>query len=177
MNGQEIDCVAATEEVTHLVMCTVSRKLDKFRHDVDKLTKAGRFLAQHGDTVKLWEVTLDEPTADQRELAKKHAVTALSIAEFRRALIHADQYFELRKHYRFGSAIDPVCRHRFVSNRLNRLLTKRPADHQRRAADSRVRVVGMDRFNLADRCPATDDPTRTRVTIPGPADRPLRRAI
>ena len=107
VNGQEIDCVAETEEVTHLVMCTVSRKLDKLRADVDKLVKAGRHLSQRGHTTKLWAVTLDEPTADQKEYAKRSAVVTVSVAEYRRALINAEQYFDLRSRYRFGSAADP----------------------------------------------------------------------
>lgn len=108
INGQEVDIRCDTEDVTHLIMCTVSRRIDKIRTDVEKLGKAARFLQGQGVTTKTWIITQEEPTADQREIAKKAHVQALSYAEFRRSLIDVPQYFSRRAEYRFGSAVDPV---------------------------------------------------------------------
>jgi hypothetical protein len=108
ISGQEIDIVCETEDVTHLIMCTIERKTQKVKSDVEKLGKAARFLQSQGILARQWEITREEPTADQREIARSASVTLHSIAEFRRSLINIDEYFDLRSKYRFGSAADPV---------------------------------------------------------------------
>jgi hypothetical protein len=79
IDHQEIDSVCRTEEIVHLLMCTTERKVDKVRKDVAKLIKARESLQRQGETVKLWEVTEEEPTADQRRCARGAGVEILSL--------------------------------------------------------------------------------------------------
>jgi hypothetical protein len=108
INHQEIDSVCRTEELTHLLMCTIERKLDKVREDVDKLLKARDFLQRQHETVKLWEITKHEPTADQRACARAAGVEILSIESFQSRLINPELYFPARRNHSFGSAVDPT---------------------------------------------------------------------
>jgi len=57
--------------------------------------------------VKLWIVTKEEPTADQRTFCKEKGIEILSISEFRRRIIDASQYLEIRNSHPFGSATNP----------------------------------------------------------------------
>src|SRR5207249_3810248 len=93
IDRQEIDCVCRTEEVIHLLMCTTEHKADKVRKDVAKLVKARDTLQRQGETVKLWEVTKDEPNADQRACTRADRVEILSLESFRRRLINPEAYF------------------------------------------------------------------------------------
>lgn len=108
IDRQEIDCVCRTEEVTHLLMCTIERRVDKVRHDVAKLVAAGKSLQGKHETVKLWEITKEEPTADQRAYARPVGVEILSLDAFLKRLIDPKAYFAARRNYSFGSAVDPV---------------------------------------------------------------------
>ena len=107
INNDEIDCVCRTEDLTHLIECTTDGKMEKFRTQVTKLTNAKNYLERNGTTVKLWSVTKDEPTPQQRSYAKGNRVTALSFQQFKRRLLDSEQYLEARWQYRFGSAADP----------------------------------------------------------------------
>ena len=66
-----------------------------------------------GRVYKGWFVTLEEPTADQRTVAKDIAakknvqLTALSYDSFRSRLIDATAYLSARSAYPFGSVRDP----------------------------------------------------------------------
>ena len=107
INNDEIDCVCRTEELVHLIECTTDGRMNKFRHQVDKLIGAKRHLERSGHTVKMRIVTVDEPSPQQRSSARSEGITALSIREFKRGLLNSQQYIEARWKYRFGSAIDP----------------------------------------------------------------------
>jgi hypothetical protein len=108
IDHQEIDSVCRTEEVVHLLMCTIERRVDKVRKDVRKLIKARDWLQRQGETVKLWEITKEEPTADQRAQARPAGVEILSLETFQARLIDAAAYFDARRSYHFGSAVDPI---------------------------------------------------------------------
>ena len=107
INSDEIDCVCRTEELIHLIECTTERRMEKFRLQTSKLQNAKRYLENNGETVKLRIVTLYDPTPEQRSNARGLGITALSLHEFRRALLDSRQYIESRRNYRFGSASDP----------------------------------------------------------------------
>ena len=107
INNDEIDCVCRTEELVHLIECTTDRGMQKFRLQVSKLERAKRGLERKGETVKLWIVTRDDPTAMQRSSAREDGITALALEEFKRRLLNSQQYLEARWKYRFGSATDP----------------------------------------------------------------------
>lgn len=108
IQGQEIDCVCRTEDVVHLVECTVERKLEKVQRDVNKLLHAKRVEEKRGHTVKLWIVTKEEPTPDQRQAARPEGVTILSALQFAARLLDIEGYLKARTDYRFGSATDPA---------------------------------------------------------------------
>ena len=107
INNDEIDCVCRTEELTHLIECTIERGLGKFRTQAAKLANAKRYLEGNGETVKLRIVTREEPTGEQLSQAKGLGITALSLQEFKRGLLDSAQYLESRWSYKFGSASDP----------------------------------------------------------------------
>ena len=57
IGNDEIDCVCETEDVVHIIECTIERRLEKFREQANKLVAAKRVLEGRGDTVKMWIVT------------------------------------------------------------------------------------------------------------------------
>ena len=81
--------------------------MQKFRLQVSKLERAKKSLERKGETVKLWIVTRDDPTAMQRSSARGDGITALAFEEFKRRLLDSRQYLNARWKYRFGSATDP----------------------------------------------------------------------
>ena len=107
VNNDEIDCICRTEDLVHLIECTTERTMGKFRTQTNKLGSAKQYLERNGNTVKLWIVTANDPTAEQRSNARGLGITALSIQEFQRRLLDSRQYIEARWLYRFGSASDP----------------------------------------------------------------------
>lgn len=107
INSDEIDCVCRTEFVTHLIECTTERRMEKFRTQTNKLVSAKTYLEMQRQTVRLWIVTLNDPTPEQRSNARGLGIDALSLQEFRRGLLDSSQYLESRRNYRFGSASDP----------------------------------------------------------------------
>lgn len=107
VDGRERDCIFAEEHVTHYLEITESRKLEKVRADAKKMVAYRDNAARKNRLVKLWIVTRLEPTADQRTYSVKNGVEILSLAEFRRRVLDAPQYLELRQNHSFGSAADP----------------------------------------------------------------------
>lgn len=66
VDARERDCLFESEDVTHYVEATTSRTLDKVRKDAQKMVEfRAKREKRGGVVVKLWIVTLDEPTADQ----------------------------------------------------------------------------------------------------------------
>jgi len=105
--GVEIDCVCRTEDVIHVIECTLERRLQKVKEDTKSLLKAKQYLEAQGQTVKLWIVTYDEPTPDQQAYAKDHKIAILGFSQFRSRIVRAADYLNARWNYRFGSAADP----------------------------------------------------------------------
>jgi hypothetical protein len=107
IDGLEIDCVCRTEDVVHLIECTIERKQQKVIDQINRLVRAKRAEEKNGNTVKLWIITKEEPTPDQRTPARKEGITIMSLEEFRKQLLDARAYLNLRSKYPFGSATDP----------------------------------------------------------------------
>lgn len=107
VDGRERDCIFEQEHLTHYVEVTMLRTMEKVRNDVEKMTKLRDKQVKAGHLMKLWIVTLEEPTADQRTYCRANGVEILSLTEFRRRIIDANQYLEIRQNHPFGSASDP----------------------------------------------------------------------
>jgi len=108
IGGTQIDAVYRTEDIAHLIECTIERSASKVREDVNKLVEARGEEEKAGRLCKCWMIVLDEPTPEQRTIAKSRVVTLLSIEEFARKLINKDEYIRLRMNHPFGSVADPV---------------------------------------------------------------------
>lgn len=111
IDGRERDGYFETEDCLHLIEATVSRGKDKAQQDIKKMVGLAKKIQpqfQH-KAVKCWFITKQEPTADQREVAKQHhsLVNALSFQQFQSKLIDAASYLNLRDNYPFGSVRDP----------------------------------------------------------------------
>jgi hypothetical protein len=108
--ARERDGIFYTEDVVHLVECTMNRNKEKAEKDVEKLVQlARRYRARFPEkAIKCWFITLEEPTADQREVVEKArnkgvTINAASYAQFRDKVINSLEYLSLRSQYRFGS--------------------------------------------------------------------------
>jgi hypothetical protein len=71
--GRERDGIFESDEFVHVIECTVSRTRAKAVEDFNRLDKLTRQIQakQPHKFVKGWFVTLNEPTADQREVFGK----------------------------------------------------------------------------------------------------------
>ncbi len=112
INGRERDAIFITDEMVHLIECTTSRRKDKAEQDTKKLEGLCRDMQRRYPTkgVKGYFITLDEPTADQRESVNrfgKGSVVTLSFSQFRGQIIDAKSYINARIRYPFGSMYDP----------------------------------------------------------------------
>ena len=112
IDGREVDGVFETEECVHVIEATTSRKRDKAKDDIEKLTKSlDRLQATSGTrAVRGWFITRDEPTADQRRVADKHRsiINTLSFSQFQMAIVDSKAYLSARDDYPFGSVRDPA---------------------------------------------------------------------
>jgi hypothetical protein len=115
-DGRERDGVFMTEFTTHILECTALGTKEKAEKDVEKIIGLILKLRKidSSRTYLGWFVTLEEPTAHQRDAAKvllkKHpdiSVNVLSFDQFRAKVINAQAYIDLRANYRFGSIADP----------------------------------------------------------------------
>ena len=112
LSGKERDGIFVTDEMVHLIECTISRRKDKAQQDVQKLANAARDMQKQYPTkgVKGYFITREEPTADQREVVRKLGnsyVVSLSFAQFRQQMIDVESYLSCRMEYPFGSMFDP----------------------------------------------------------------------
>ena len=112
MEGRERDGVFVTEDCVHVVEATTSHKKEKARQDIMKITRLLPKLQRENENraVLGWFVTRDEPTVDQRDVAKKHksSVNVLSFSQFQARLIDSKAYLSARGNYAFGSVRNPA---------------------------------------------------------------------
>ncbi len=100
IEGRERDGIFDTDDVVHVLEATTSRTKAKAETDCTKIVDLVVKLRKKNDgrVYKGWFVTLEEPTADQRTVAKDIAakknvqLTALSYDSFRSRLIDATAY-------------------------------------------------------------------------------------
>lgn len=111
VDGRERDGVFITEEMVHLLECTMDRTKRKAEEDIRKLIElAKKYRKQYQmKGIKGWFVTLDEPTADQRVVAQQHrdVIVIISYQQFKAQLIDANAYIDSRHSYPFGSMRNP----------------------------------------------------------------------
>lgn len=103
----ELDGIARMTDVTHLLMVTTSRKLEKVKDDVKKLNRAADKEANRDVgfvTVQKWLVTQDQLEAQHIEHARKYNVRVLILAQFRNRFFDGREYIAKRKRASFGSA-------------------------------------------------------------------------
>ena len=102
----EIDGVAVTRDVTHLIMATTERSLKKVESDCEKLTFAASSEEHNGTTVKRWMIVRNPPQAPHSDRAKKSGVTLLTLQQFQDRFFDGQRYVAKRENAPFGSARD-----------------------------------------------------------------------
>ena len=121
--GRERDGVFVTDEMVHLIECTVSRRKDKAVQDTQKLEELAKDMQRRYPTkgVKGYFITFEEPTAEQRDSVRqvgKGYVVSLSFSQFRSQMIDAQSYLNARLQYPFGSMYDPETKSRTIPSHL-----------------------------------------------------------
>lgn len=101
---REIDGMARLRDVTHLMMVTVSTKLEKVKADVRKLQAAARLEAKRGLPTRLWLITRDQLDAQHISYAQENSVTVLTLDHFRNRFFNGRDYLSKRRKGVFGSA-------------------------------------------------------------------------
>lgn len=100
----ELDGIARLRDVTHVIMATVSRKLEKAKEDVKKLDLAAKSEAKRGNPVRKWFITKYQLEAEHIRHARDHDVTALTLDQFRDRFFNGRDYIAKRSAAPFGSA-------------------------------------------------------------------------
>lgn len=110
IDKREVDGVFYTEDVIHIVECTTSTRKEKAQYDIQKLFDLWKKYSTQTRIVKCWFITLNEPTAQQRDVSKPFfkekpgfKLQILSFEQFQSSLINVAEYIDLRSKYRFGS--------------------------------------------------------------------------
>ncbi|MCZ7608470.1 MAG: hypothetical protein M5U25_20995 [Planctomycetota bacterium] len=128
----EIDGVAESRYVTHLLMATTSTKFQKVKEDVEKLVFAASKERQRGVAVKSWMIVEKTPEAPHTTHAREHDVELLSMRQFRERFFDGRDYVMKREHAVFGSARDldtesiTVAADEFIEPPMTNLETRLP---------------------------------------------------
>ena len=104
---RELDGVARLRDVSHLIMATVSTRLDKIKDDVKKLIAAENIERTKATAVSKWIITKSQVDAEHIEFARKQNVIVLTLERFQSRFFDATKYRTLRAKCAFGSARDP----------------------------------------------------------------------
>jgi NACHT domain len=106
---RELDGLARLRDVSHLIMTTVSRKLEKTKEDVRKLNAAERIerTRDGGVAVQKWFITRDQLEAEHIRHCRDNNVTTMTLSDFRRRFFDARSYLAKRRASAFGSARNP----------------------------------------------------------------------
>lgn len=115
LNGSERDGRFETEDAVNFIEVTISRSLDKAKHDAKKLFEAVKAQQKQNPMKgsRGWLITKHEPTADQRTAVQtigNHQVQICSLDVFQRSIIDANGYLTARGNHFFGSVLDPETR-------------------------------------------------------------------
>lgn len=103
----EIDGVAKTRHITHLIMATTSTKLYKIKGDIESLEFASSIESSKGNSSKKWMIVEKPPEAPHVEYARQHSVLLLTMRQFRDRFFDSFDYLSRREACSFGSARDP----------------------------------------------------------------------
>lgn len=109
VQDQERDGIFVTEECVHILEVTISTKKDKATKDCDKIKNIMPILKKkfQDKPIQGWFVTQSEPTADQRAVADRNGINAVSLMTFKGKLVDSARYLTCRENYPFGSVRDP----------------------------------------------------------------------
>jgi hypothetical protein len=105
---REIDGIARLRDVTHLLMVTTSKKLDKVKEDCKKLHSAELIERMRAPAVSKWLITQEQVDAQHVDYARKQNVQLLTLAQFQQRFFNGERYIKLRHNAAFGSARDPL---------------------------------------------------------------------
>lgn len=100
----ELDGIARLRDVTHVLMVTVSRKLEKTKDDVKKLNAAEKIEGKDGTPISKWFVTKHQLEAEHVKHARLHNVKVLTLTQFRNRFFDGREYVQKRRVAAFGSA-------------------------------------------------------------------------
>src|SRR6266516_2754510 len=100
----ELDGVVRLRDVSHLIMATTSRRLDKAKDDIKKLNAAERVESKRGLPAVKWFITQTQLAAEHVQLAQKNGVQALTLENFRSRFFNGHDYLAKRRVHAFGSA-------------------------------------------------------------------------
>jgi hypothetical protein len=111
---RERDGLFVTEDVVHLLECSLLRTKEKAEKDCDKLAELQQKMQKRypDKAIKAWWITKEPPTGDQldvvRDRNKRGArITNLPFRQFQAKLVDVSTYLDLRGQYPFGSARNP----------------------------------------------------------------------
>src|SRR5437867_4610377 len=90
----ELDGIARLRDVTHLLMATVSRKIEKIKSDVKKLNAAERIEKQRGVPVAKWIITKYQLEAPHVDYARKEGASVLTLEVFRKRFFDGREYIQ-----------------------------------------------------------------------------------
>jgi hypothetical protein len=101
---RELDGIVRLRDITHVIMATTSRKLDKAKEDLRKLNVAAKQEEKRGVPVSKWFITKDTLDAEHMNHARQTGVNALTLQNFRARFFNGRDYIAKRREGSFGSA-------------------------------------------------------------------------
>lgn len=104
---KELDGLARLRDVSHLIMVTVSRRLEKAKADVKKLNAAEKIERLRGVAIQKWLITKHQLEAEHVRYCRENNVSTLPLSDFRRRFFDGRAYLEKRRNAPFGSARNP----------------------------------------------------------------------
>lgn len=102
---RELDGIIRHRDGTHLIMATISTKLEKAKEDCKKLDVAAKLEARpDGLPTTKWFVTKHQLNAEHIAYAKKSGIICLTLEQFRKRFFDGGSYITKRRNLPFGSA-------------------------------------------------------------------------
>ncbi|WP_151089169.1 NACHT domain-containing protein [Hymenobacter baengnokdamensis] len=113
VDGSEKDGIYITEEMVHIIECTISKGQKKAQNDIESLRQlVDKYKRQYPDKgVKAYFITKHEPTGEQRSVipsAYTSQILAMSFSRFHSKIIDVSNYFKHRENHFFGSIKNPI---------------------------------------------------------------------
>lgn len=106
IDGVERDGLFIGKDMVNYIECTISKKGDKAKKDINKLDSLKiKLERKYNLPVGLWFITKDKPQPDQVKQAhsSKNQIRILSLNDFISTIFDANNYLRLRDEYNFGS--------------------------------------------------------------------------